>query len=221
MPYLPLVQVHPDIMLGMWKVEETEAWFLSRLNIYENEEQILESISHRVKRLEWLSSRLCLKKLLHISHKVESLNENTGKPYLSDNSFHISYTHSNLYSGAIASSHTRVGMDLENLGKKRNIETRKMFMNAAEQNLFDEAGRDLNVFFLIWSAKETLYKVHGKRGIAFRDNLEIIPSLQGIEQKGTVRGIIRENGFAKEYEVFFQFFPEILLTFTFDTELLQ
>lgn len=218
MPYLPLQQIHPDVILGMWRVEESEAYFLSRLNIYENEERILESITHPDKRLEWLSSRLCLKRLLHISHKVESLNENTGKPYLSDNSFNISYTHSNLYSGAIASDKTAVAMDLENLEKERNLETRRMFMSKDEHVLFDESGQDTRLFFLIWSAKETLYKIYGKQGIAFRDNLSIVPPSTGLEQKGQVKGIIRENGFEKEYDVHYQFFPDILLTFTYDSD---
>lgn len=215
MPFIPLKNIDERIILGMWKVEEDANYFHSRLNIYENEARILESISHPQRRLEWLSSRLCLKELLKINHEVESLNETTGKPYLSDHSFHISYSHSNMYSGAIASDECLVSIDLEDLSKKRNPETRFLFMHPNELAYFEAAG-DLRVFFLIWSAKETLYKIYAKRGIVFKENLLINPENKPLEQSGTVSGILKADGYEKIYTIYYHFFPGVLLTFTFD-----
>lgn len=214
MPFIPLDQNNKDISIGMWKVEEDESFFHSRLNIYENEKEILARITHPHKRLEWLSSRLCLKELLKITHKVESLNENTGKPYLSDNSFNISYSHSNLYSGAIASNKISVAMDLEDLSKQRNDRTRFLFMQPEELEWFDQLG-DRKLFFLIWSSKETLYKIYGNRGLVFKENLLIrSDSPHRLEEEGTVSGILDLNGTRNLYEIFYKFFPGILLTYT-------
>lgn len=218
MPFQSLPTIDPKVFLGMWKVEEDEPWFQERLNIYENEQIILENITHPQKRLEWLSSRLCLKELLKISHKVESLNEPTGAPYLSDRSFHISYSHSNMYSGAIASQHYPVSIDLEDLSKLRNIRTRFLFMHPEELAYFDASG-DLRVFFLIWSAKETLYKMYTKRGLVFKENLLINREQKPIEQSGTVSGLLKTNDREKLYTIYYNFYPGVLLTYTFDAEL--
>lgn len=213
MPYIPLEQPESDLMIGLWKVEEDEDFFLSRLSIYENEARILAAITHPRARLEWLSSRLCLKELLDIRHEVESLNESTGRPYLSDRSFHISYSHTNGYSAAIASVNRRVSIDLENTTKSRKTETRYLFMNPAELEWAD-TGSDLRAFFLIWSAKETLYKIHGNRGLVFKENLSINPEREKLEQNGVVSGIIQENGKIKTYPVSYRYFPDTILTYT-------
>jgi phosphopantetheinyl transferase len=215
MPFLALPQIHAKVSLGMWRVEESEDYFRSCLNIYENEKRILEGISHPQKRLEWLSSRLCLKVLLHITHEVESLNAPTGQPYLSDHSFHISYSHSNMYSGAIASQHFPVSIDLEDLSKQRNLMTRFLFMHPDELAYFD-ASTDMRAFFLIWSAKETLYKIYTKRGIVFKENLLINQERKKIEESGTVSGILKADGIEKVYTIYYNFFPGVLLTYTFD-----
>lgn len=215
MPYIRFDHEGPEgdtVRLGMWKVEEPEAFFLSRLNIYENEERILGAITHPTKRLEWLSSRLCLKELLKITHRVESLNEDTGKPFLSDNSYQISYSHSNLVSAAIASPHYRVAIDLEDLSKKRNKDTRFLFMHPSELD-YHESVNDPQLFYLIWSSKETLYKLNGKRGVVFKENLIINPEQKPIEQFGTISGIIQENGNVQTYIIYYRFFPSVLLTY--------
>ncbi|MEY3444528.1 MAG: hypothetical protein RLZZ519_2809 [Bacteroidota bacterium] len=207
--------IDQKVLLGMWKVNEPEDYFRGKLNIYENEERILNGISHPQKRLEWLSSRLCLKELLQIRHKVESLNAPTGQPYLSDHSFNISYSHSNMYSGAIASDQCLVSMDLEDLSKERNLKTRFLFMHPSELEYFD-ATTDMRAFFLIWSAKETLYKIYTKKGIVFKENLLINQEQNKIEQSGTVSGILKTNGIEKVYTIHYHFFPGVLLTYTFD-----
>jgi 4'-phosphopantetheinyl transferase EntD len=215
MPFIPLPNAGENVFLGMWRVEEPEAYFRGRLNIYENEQRILESISHPQKRLEWLSSRLCLKELLKINHKVESLNAPTGAPYLSDHSFKISYSHSNMYSGAIASTGCQVSMDLEDLSKQRNLRTRFLFMHPDELSYFDET-QDMRVFFLIWSAKETLYKIYTKKGVVFKENLLINQERAKLEESGTVSGILIADGIEKVYTIHYRFFPGVLLTYTFD-----
>lgn len=215
MPFISFPDIHDKVLLGMWKVTETEDYFRSRLNIYENEQRILQGISHPQRRIEWLSSRLCLKELLKISHKVESLNFPTGAPYLSDHSFNISYSHSNMYSGAIASETYPVSMDLEDLSKERNLRTRFLFMHPSELDYF-QASNDMRTFFLIWSAKETLYKIYTKRGIVFKENLLINREQKALEQSGTVSGILKADGIEKTYTIYYSFFPGVLLTYTYD-----
>ncbi|MFM2377178.1 MAG: hypothetical protein RLZZ165_2275 [Bacteroidota bacterium] len=218
MPFIALPNIDRKVLLGMWKVTETEEYFLSRLSIYENEKAILDRIAHPQRRLEWLSSRLCLKELLQIRHKVESLNAPTGQPYLSDHSFNISYSHSNRYSGAIASEHIPVSMDLEDLSKRRSLATRFLFMHPSELEYFD-GSTDMRAFFLIWSAKETLFKIHANRGVIFKENLLINQEHRPLEQSGIVSGLLKTHEIEKVYTIHYSFFPGVLLTYTFDDRL--
>ena len=215
MPFFSLNTLTPGIQIGLWKIEEKEDFFLDRLKLYENEIQRLSKISHPMSRLEWLSSRLCLKELLKINHQVESLNRENGSPYLSDNSYLISYTHSTKYSAAIASQNRNVSIDLEYLKRTRNMKTRYLFMNDNELAAFDRANDDI-MFYLIWSAKETLYKVYGKRGIAFKHDLAIDTKKFSGKPNGSISGTVKENGLYKEYEIFYHIYPEFILTFTSD-----
>ena len=131
MPFIEIKSHIPDTSLGLWNIEEDEYFFLERVKLYDNEWVQLGKVIHPQKRLEWLSSRLCLKYLLDIKDntRIESLRKEDGKPYLSNKAFNISYSHSQQYSGAIASSSNEVGIDIEYLKRLRYIRTRFLFLD--------------------------------------------------------------------------------------------
>ncbi|MEM6263708.1 MAG: 4'-phosphopantetheinyl transferase superfamily protein [Bacteroidota bacterium] len=198
---------------GLWRIEEDEAFFLERLNLYENERVRLSGIKHPQKRLEWLSSRLCLKQLLQISYRVESLNQQNGKPYLSDNSHHISYSHSRKYSAVIASDRRDVAIDIETLDRRRNLETRFLFMNPYELAYFDDHNRDEHIFFLIWSAKETLFKIIGKRGISLRQHIALNLDQLSLVRNGILSGTVLDGEERQSFQVHYELLPEYILTY--------
>lgn len=217
MPYIQLNTNFPGVSLGLWQVEEEEIFFLTRLKLYENEWKRLSRISHPQKRLEWLSSRLCMKELLKISNtqRVEALNSHNGKPYLSNNSHRISFSHSNKFSAAIASQQTEVGIDIEYLLRKRNIETRFLFMNEEELAGF-HANQSKELFLLMWSAKETIYKIFGERGTSFKNHIHLY--INDLEEKsnGKLSAVVHKDGFEKRYEIHYSISSEYLLTYTCD-----
>lgn len=217
MPYIQLNTSLSGINLGLWQVEEDEIFFLTRLKLYENEWKRLSLISHSQKRLEWLSSRLCMKELLKISnsHRVEALNSHNGKPYLSDNSYRISFSHSNKYSAAIASRQHEVGIDIEYLLRKRNIETRFLFMSEAELEAY-HARPSLELFLLMWSSKETIYKIFGERGTSFKHHISLDISNLEENPNGMLPAIVHKDDFEKRYEIHYSISGEYLLTYTCD-----
>lgn len=216
MPYISLESRIPDTTLGAWHIEEDELYFLERVKLYENEWARLATIMHPQRRLEWLSSRLCLKELLKIANtsRVESLSTSTGKPYLSDNSHHISYTHSTHFSAAIASEGAEVGIDLEFRHRKRNQKTRFLFMHDDEIEQFDKKP-SFELFLLVWSSKESLYKILGE-GHAFKHDM--IMHLENFElsDNGTVLATVKTNGVEKCYAVHYILHPDYILTYTAD-----
>lgn len=216
MPFIPLESRMPDIDLGLWKIEEDELYFLERVKLYENEWTRLSDILHPQKRLEWLSSRLCLKELLKIANhtRVESLNTVTGKPYLSNNSHYISYTHSDHYSAAIASTLGEVGIDIEYRKRRRNLRTRFLFLSEPELAAFD-ASPTFEHFLLAWSAKETLYKIVGQ-GFGFKEHIRLKMSGLQIGENGTLPAIVEKDGIQQHYEVHYVVHPDFILTYARD-----
>jgi len=216
MPYLPLQSRIPDVALGAWAIKEDELYFLERVKLYENEWARLAKIAHPQKRLEWLSSRLCLKELLEIANttRVESLSTSTGKPYLSNNPHHISYTHSTHYSAAIAGRGGEVGIDIEYRHRKRNMRTRFLFMSEEELTHF-EPQQSFELFLLVWSAKETLYKLLGK-GHAFKHDLHMQLKNFELSDNGTLPAVVHTDGSVKQYAVHYFIHPDFILTYTSD-----
>ncbi len=219
MPFIEMESGIPDVLLGAWNILESEIFFLTRVKLYENEWKRLSAISHPHKRLEYLSSRLCMKELLKIANhmRVESLNRANGQPYLSNHSHYISYTHSGPYSAVIASPLFEVGIDIEYTRRKRNLETRFLFLNAQELDAFDR-DPSFERFILAWSAKETLYKIFGKRGIAFRHDISLAIDMEEIGSNGTMMGIVQTPDETRTYEIHFQFQPDFVLTYTVGAE---
>jgi 4'-phosphopantetheinyl transferase len=216
MPFIPLRSTISDVSLGVWKIEEPEIFFLERVKLYENEWLRLSKIKHPQKRLEWLSSRLCLKELLKINNhiRVESLNNTNGKPYLTNNPHYISYTHSNFYSAAIASRSFEVGIDIEYLKHKRNLRTRFLFMNEKELAVFD-ATPEFELFLLIWSAKETIYKLYGQ-GVAFKENILIDFENFQFSKQGILPVVVEKEDHRREFTIHFTIEDEFLLTYGHD-----
>jgi 4'-phosphopantetheinyl transferase len=213
MPFIHLDSKLPDVSLGMWKIEEDEMFFLERVKLYENEWSRLAEIVHPQRRLEWLSSRLCMKELLKIANheRVESLSAANGKPYLSNHDHHISLTHSTQYAAAIASARYEVGVDIEYRARARNPRTRFLFMGDDELAYY-EAHDSPELFLLIWSAKETLYKLYGQ-GVAFKHNIALDFSGFSFSSEGSLPATVIKNERAKTYRVHYRLQPDFILTY--------
>ncbi|MEL6253367.1 MAG: 4'-phosphopantetheinyl transferase superfamily protein [Bacteroidota bacterium] len=216
MPFIKLDSNFQGVNLGAWRIEEDEMFFLERVKLYENEWKRLSEISHAEKRLEWLSSRLCMKELLKIANdqRIESLNNHYGKPYLSNDKHHISYSHSSKYAAAIASLDSEVGIDIEYRKRKkpRNLRTRFLFMNEAELSFY-EVNSSMELFLLIWSTKETIYKMHGQ-GVAFKDNIFLDFGNFSQKDNGILPVIVKKDNWTKSYEISYDIHDEFILTYT-------
>lgn len=213
MPFIQLNSKIADTSLGVWAIQEDELYFLERVKLYDNEWARLARISHAQKRLEWLSSRLCMKELLKIQNhtRVESLNTPSGKPYLTNDPHFISYSHSTCYSAAIASTEYEVGVDLEYLGRRRNMRTSKLFMNDHELAVFNSR-HCFELFILAWSAKETLYKLVG-RGFGFKDHIHLDLENVSLDCNGLLHGSVKKEELEQHFAIHYYLTDEYVLTY--------
>ncbi len=94
-----------------------------------------------------------------------------GKPFLPGLNSHISISHSHNWLVTVLNEKEETGVDIE-LKKEKIKAIAHKFCNAAE---LDFAKDDILKLTLIWAAKESVYKLYGKRSIDFKTQLCVDP----------------------------------------------
>lgn len=129
----------------------------------------LKKISSENRQKEWLTVRTLLKDIL--KEEKEICYTESGKPYLSDNSYQISISHTKGFVAIALHPSFNVGIDIEHISPRvRKIRNR--FINNIEESNIDKSQEDIHLL-LHWSAKETLFKILGEEGVDFKDDLHI------------------------------------------------
>ncbi|MFZ1805880.1 MAG: 4'-phosphopantetheinyl transferase superfamily protein [Cyclobacteriaceae bacterium] len=172
--------------VALWHITEDEGFLANQLKPVSCPKEIISP----QKRLEWLCGRLLIRHLVDsvglIFHGIEK--DQFGKPFLKNLDHHISLSHSYPYVAAqIHPSHS-VGIDIEQ-PKEKLLRVAPRILNLEE---LENAGSDLTKHCIYWSAKEALYKIYGKRGLLFTNNLNIQPF--DLEEAGHLKGRIDAEG---------------------------
>jgi len=143
---------------------------LSRLSFKDKYLPIIEKMNENRKR-EWLTIRVLIKEML--GEEKEILYNSLGKPYLSDNSFHISISHTKGYAALIINKENETAIDIERIASRvKNI--KKRFVNEEEEKALSQSDEIIHLL-LYWSAKESLYKLLGIENVDFKLHLHIQP----------------------------------------------
>ncbi len=151
-----------DAEICIWKIDEGVSDFVAINEPYESKNE--------KRSIQWMSSRMALTEL-DIDPKVV-LKDEHGKPHVSDSDQHISISHCKQYAGAIKSQFA-VGLDIEEI-TPRIERIAKRFVNPAEEIIVQQNDR-LQALYLLWSAKEALYKLYGKKAVDFKQHMVASP----------------------------------------------
>ncbi len=187
---MPLVYQHTinsNTKLGLWRIEEPEEFFLTKV-------PLKRDVSHPHKRLQHLAGRYLLPTLFEDFPLEEILIADTRKPFLPDEQYHFSISHCGNYAAAIASSEQRVGIDIEQPTEKIFRIIHK-FLNEEEKQLLNKpmsSSQLLQTAILLWSAKEALFKWFGNGGVDFRNHMHI-HQLQGNDEEGFLECVFLKN----------------------------
>jgi len=155
----------------VWELTESVETLYNQLKLTESDNAAFNNIVSVKRKLEFLGIRVALQVLVGKNSRIEYDSE--GKPHLSDNSFHISVSHSNKWIAVMTHPTAMVGIDIEcPTNKIQKIYQR--FLSITEQKELSE-GKDIRQLLLAWSAKEALYKIIGKEAIDFATQLRIYP----------------------------------------------
>ncbi|MCW5907128.1 MAG: 4'-phosphopantetheinyl transferase superfamily protein [Chitinophagales bacterium] len=190
----------PDFDLAVWKITEQESFFESSLRAPEN-------IPNPKVRLQWYATRHLVNVLT--GKPSEILKDEFGKPYLQDNISHISLTHTANFAAAIVSTKYEAGIDLEAVLPRVERIAHK-FLREDERNAIRDHER-VEKLILYWSAKEALYKLHGRKQLDFTTQLLIAPF--DMQTEGALSAEIVADGFREQVKVHYTFFEQHLLTY--------
>lgn len=162
---MPLLRIISDkkYSIGIWQIAEEIDYFSPHFSN--------PAIHHEKKRLQWYATRHLAN--LVMKEEVEVCNDENGKPYIKDTDIPISLSHTAQYAAVMMSPTHRVGIDLEEIHDKvQRVAHKFLYPDEINSIAPDELTKKLIVY---WSAKEALYKLHGKKQLAFREQLLIQP----------------------------------------------
>jgi phosphopantetheinyl transferase len=149
-------------------LNETPEELLSQLDKKEWYLPTLSKMSEQ-RRREWLAVRVLLKKTLGEEKQIGYTE--LGKPYLIDQSHHISISHTKGFVAIALDNKHPVAVDIERISPRvQKLQSR--FMNDTEEKQLS-VNQPLIHALLHWSAKETLFKYLDENDIEFKSQLHI------------------------------------------------
>ncbi len=158
--------LYPEGEIAVWEIEEETLELFERIELTAVEKQEVSKMSVQRKK-EWVAARWLIHKLSGRTQRGKCLKDEYGKPYLENSPFNISISHSQDKVAVIAAPY-HVGIDIQKLvDKMRRLSVK--FLSDTEAKWKCNL-KDLHV---IWGAKEAMYKAWGKKGIDFKQDMEV------------------------------------------------
>ena len=200
-----------DALIGVWKMEESRDELLQLLpSIFRAEAtEYIATIRAEQRVLEWLATRITLYYLLGEEKKI--LKKANGQPYLSDNSYHISISHTKKYVAVILHPTLSAGIDIETISERiKRIAHR--FISDEE---YIDASQEVVHQLLHWSAKESLFKVMNEAEVDFKQHLYIEPFTPLSE--GIMKARETRSSDEKSFEIWYEVWEEYVMTWVLDS----
>lgn len=186
-------------VLGIWEIVESIEELEYLLLPNEFDRNYLSTISHPGRHRQALAARVLACQLLSSNGDFYSgiIKDNSGKPYLSDSSYHISLSHTQKYAAVLFHPQRQVGIDIEESSLKL-IRVKSRFLTHQEQV---QAGDNLHKLSVYWCVKEAIYKFYRAKSLAFG---EIQVKAFELCPKGTLSVVISTPVEEKEVTVFYR-----------------
>lgn len=188
-----------DGLLGVWRIAETKDDLLKMMPPSLRVRSMHDIASFRTGKriLEWLCTRCLLFQLLGEDKEIDY--QNGGRPFLTDNSYHISISHTKGYVAILLHKTKVVGIDIETISERVNKVAHKFI---SPQEYIDETQATAHKL-LHWSAKESLFKLIEERDVDFKEHLVIQPFTPCVSGKMLARVAVKspEEDFLVHYEV--------------------
>lgn len=181
---MPLTKIELSDTGGwaLWHVTEELAELENMVGI----EHANTNIAQGVKKLEWLASRMLARRLaVELGIDFTQISKDQfSKPYVDHSNAQLSISHSYPFVAVQFSFVHAVGIDIEKPSTKINKVAYRVFSESELSN----AGNNSEKNCIYWCAKEALYKIYGKRGLSYAENLIIEPF--EMQREGEISGLV-------------------------------
>ena len=195
--------------IGLWEITEDYETLFQKTYLNDDDIIRLNTFKSLNRKIESLSVRALLQQMTRPDARIV-YHQQTRKPYLDDNSYNISVTHSNKYTAILLSKEKQVGIDIEYMSHKIERVAHK-FINEKEVITKDPLLRHTHLY-IHWCAKEALYKICDKEDINFHKNLIIKPfELEKIQ--GNITGIVKNDSRHEEYLMYYIIYNNYVLVY--------
>ncbi len=180
----------------IWKIEESIAELKENTQLSKKSETRLNSMRSELHQKGFLSIRHLLKKVGYTDFDL--VYDAFGKPHLKDGK-HISITHSFTFTAIIISDDLHVGIDIE---KQRDkiLKIAHKFTPIEEYKTIANHDALISKLTIVWGAKESLYKIYGKKKLRFLHHI-YIEDFEFADEKTS--GEIRYNDEKMTYKIAF------------------
>lgn len=208
MPLYKTLTVNTTTKVLIWKIEESIEILQKNILLSYNSKMRLESMKSVLHQKGFLSIRHLLKEIGYTD--ADLIYDEFGKPYLKDNK-QISITHSFNFTAIIISDDLTVGIDIE---KQRDkiLKIAHKFTPIQEYNTIANDAALISKLTIVWGAKESLYKIYGKKKLLFLHHI-FINDFKFSDKKTT--GEIRYDGKVNRYTIKFLEFEGFTCVFAF------
>jgi 4'-phosphopantetheinyl transferase len=192
----------------IWKIEESIAELKDKISLSENSSVRLNSMKSELHQKGFLSIRHLLK--IAGYSDFDLVYDEYGKPHLKDGKF-ISITHSFTFTAIIISDSFAVGIDIEKQ-REKILKIAHKFTPIEEYNTIANVDAKISKLTIVWGAKESLYKIYGKKKLLFLHHI-YIEDFKFEDEKTT--GEIRFDGDVATYNIEFLEFEGFTCVFAY------
>ncbi len=131
-----------------------------------------------------------------------------GKPYFESAEHEISITHAGSFAGFMLKRDRPCGLDMEHLTERIKPIVSK-FVRDDEAEFLKEG---LEGMYMVWCAKEALYKYYGLKALDFKKHLKLHYSPLKIE--GLLKGEIAKNDYHQKVDLHYWYVNDYLIVHT-------
>jgi enterobactin synthetase component D len=168
------------------------------------------NISHPDKKKEWATARIAIRDALDALRVPYPgfFKDEHGKSQSMNGQGYVSLTHTPGFAAAFFHLDHPVGIDMD-LIREKILRIGFRFLDKSELDFLE---KDPVHYTMAWSAKESIFKCQGKKGVSFRDNVLLEPfDINASSIKGKIKG----TDFADHhYSVEVRRMENVILTYT-------
>ncbi|MBL4605644.1 MAG: 4'-phosphopantetheinyl transferase superfamily protein [Flavobacteriaceae bacterium] len=196
MPLYKRINVNDYTNLLIWKIDETIEEISNGIQLTNSSQQRVNNMKSEIHQKGFLSIRHLLKEFGYTDNDL--IYDEFGKPHLKDGNF-ISITHSFTFSAIVISRKTPVGIDIE-MQRDKIVKIAHKFTPFEEYKTIANHDALVSKLTIVWGAKESLYKIYGKKKLLFLHHIYIEDFAFADAQTS---GVIKYEGHVSNHRIYF------------------